>query len=167
MRVRVLPLVLAVAGPPATAQLPGPPKAGADLVAEVRQAGREIPSDWVVRNAGKGEAGPSILKIFVKLRPFDAAAAAAFASAGADAASLCRTPGRDFIELIPALKAGEARTAAAASLFPPLAPLPQALRNAGPFVCVFDVRAVADANDDVRETDEKNNAALRTVERRM
>lgn len=159
MRTRALLIPLALAGSPAAAQLPGAAKPGPDLVVDAQQTAHEIPSAWTVRNAGKGDAGPSILKILVKLRPPEPPAAGG--------APPCAAPGKDFIQLIPALRAGEARTVTAASLFPPPAPLPQALRGRGPFVCVYDVRAVADANDDVKETNEANNEAARTVERRL
>ena len=166
MHVRAFLLALSAAAPRAVSPS-GPARAAPDLVVDAKQAGRDIPAAWIVRNDGRGDAGPSILKIFVKVRPFDAPTRAALAAGGADPAAVCRPPGRDFFDLVPALRAGEARTVPTPGLFPALGPLPLALRNAGPFVCVYDVRAVADANDDVKESNESNNDAVRVVERRL
>lgn len=110
----------------------------ADLIVEIQQSGKGVPTSYRVKNVGTCEAGASILRVSVTLKPLDPNAASQWGGAHAKSAgtgssgtgvgvvtppvdlSACKAPAQDFIEPIGALKPGESKPVPAPGLFPQL-----------------------------------------------
>jgi hypothetical protein len=158
-----------------------------DLIVEVTQAGKGVPTAYKVRNVGTAQAGPSILKIAVALLPLDSESKGRLTLKPINLNELCKPPLQSLITKIDPIQPGESKTFYPQGLFPALKSLSALIgeqRRQWPAqpefsylvpceleaVCVFRVKVTADdagwVKEGPKEESEKNNSVTVYVERK-
>lgn len=158
-----------------------------DLIVEVTQTGKGVPTAYTVRNVGTAEAGPSILKIAVALLPLDPESKGRLTINPINLNELCKPPLQSLITKIDPIQPGNSKTFYPQGLFPALtslAALTGVQRKQRPSqpefsylvpceleaVCVFRAKVTADdagwVKEGPKEENEKNNSVTVYVERK-
>jgi len=158
-----------------------------DLIVEVTQTGKGVPTAYKVRNVGTAEAGPSILKIAVALLPLDSESKGRLTLRPINLNELCKPPLQSLITKIDPIQPGDSKTFYPQGLFPALTSLfaltgvQRKQRPSQPefsylvpceleAVCVFRVKVTADdagwVKEGPKDENEKNNSVTVYVERK-